>query len=240
MNGSKLASLLVAVVTLLLFVGCSNDGEEARVGGGDDTSLGDLVSKLDGAEYWVSYDSTSADGSNGVLTVAVSGEKTYVSMDFAGGTGQAGLSGILIEDGANSYSCDGLANLFGLFGGASSDSNVCYRSDTTKENDMPSLRDFFNPAALAQALAGAQTGSDGNESIAGREARCFKIEGVEAISSGRICVEDSIGVPLLIEGVDDEGARFSQHARELRDEVDDSVFEPPYEMKDYPELSPDQ
>ncbi len=230
----------MTAVLLLCLSACSGGEEEASVeqAAGDDASLSDLVSRLDGAEYWVTYDSSSADAANGLLTVAVKDEKTYVSMDFAGGSDQAGFSGILIEDGTNSYSCGGLANLFGLFGGASSETNVCYRSDTTNENDMPSLRDFFNPAGLGLALSGAQAERDGNEFIAEREAKCFKIAGIEAISSGRICVEGSIGVPLLVEGVDDEGARFSQRAKEMRDQVDDTVFEPPYEVKGYPEISP--
>jgi hypothetical protein len=116
---------------------------------------------------------------------------------------------------------------------------VCYQSESMDESDLPSLRDMFNPAGLGLGLSGAQAERDGSESIAGRKAKCFKIDGIdEVISSGRICVEGSIGVPLLMEGTDSEGATFSQRATDLKEKVDDDIFEPPYEVKDFSEMFP--
>jgi hypothetical protein len=41
-----------------------------------------------------------------------------------------------------------------------------------------------------------------------------------------------------MEGTDSEGATFSQRATELKEKVDDDMFEPPYEVKKLSEMFP--
>jgi hypothetical protein len=228
-----------ALVVALVVIACSDDNQESREEGAveEDISLRELVTKARAGEYHVTYDVKDAEGAEGQITVAVKDDKTFVEANFGEGPGtEGGIESISIDDGSTSYSC---GDTFGLLSEGEEGGEVCYGAPSSQENDIPSLRDFFNPVGLAEGLASAgQAEADGTESIAGQDVRCFKVNTLEL--SGRVCVEEELGVPLLLEGTDPDDASFSWRATELRDEVDDSVFEPPYEVKDYPVISPSE
>jgi hypothetical protein len=219
-------------------IGCSSSDDETGSNGqslSEDASLSEVISGVSGSdEYQVTYDSVDAEGTKGRYTIAVKGEKTYAAFDFdSSSLGDSGFESIAIDDGESSYNC---GDPLGVGGQGSEPSEVCYSSPSGQgESDVPSLRDLFNPAGLVAGLAnaGAETGPDGTEDIAGHEARCFKVE-EQTIGKGRLCVHLELGVPLLLEGTDPEGAHYSSRATEVKAEVDDSIFEPPYEIKDYP------
>jgi hypothetical protein len=226
-----------AVVGLGL-IGCSSSDDETGSNGqslSEDASLSEVISGASGSdEYQVTYDSLDAEGTKGRYTIAVKGEKTYAAFDFdSSSLGGSGFESISIDDGTSSYTC---GDPLGIAGQGSEPSEVCYGSPSGQgESDLPSLRDLFDPAGLVAGLAnaGAETGPDGSEEIAGQEARCFKVE-EQNIGKGRLCVHLELGIPLLLEGTDPEGARYSSRATEVKGEVDDATFEPPFEVKDYP------
>ena len=227
----------VPAILGLALMGCSSSGEDASSGSGskdDDASLRDIISGASSDEYRVTYEARDADGTKGRYSIAVKGGKTYAAFDFESGSlGESGFESISIDDGTTSYNC---GDPLGIYGQGSEPTEVCYSSPSGQgESDLPSLRDFFDPAGLAAGLAnsGAETGPDGTEEIAGQEARCFKVE-EETLGKGRLCVDPELGIPLLFEGTDPEGAKYSSRATEVQAEVDDSIFEPPYEVKDYP------
>jgi hypothetical protein len=233
-GAARITWIPIGAIIVATLMACSGGKPES---GDEDTagniSLQELVAKADSGEYHVAYDAKGADGSQGPLEVAVKGDKTFVSVDFEPGQGtEGGVQSIFIDNGSTSYTC---GDLFGVFGDTSDAGEVCYSAPSSEENDIPTLRDLFDPVGLAKGLASAgEADGDGTESIAGRDGRCFKVKSIDL--SGRLCVEQGLGVPLLLEGSDP--ASFSWRATELKDEVDDSVFEPPYEVKDFPETSP--
>jgi len=230
-----IGTLLLACLLLPgLAVAACSDGEEAgrdQTATDDDISLRDLVRKAGNGEYLVTYEVRQVGGTNGQYTIALKGEKTYGAFDFGESGGGSGRKSIEIDDGTTSYSC---GDALGLWGDQPDASPVCHgTSASPRENDMPHLRHFFNPAGVAVYLAsvGAETGRDGSVLIAGRTAKCYKVEDQSTIGKGRVCLEEALGVPLLIETTDAEGLESSSCATEFRDQVGDSIFQPPYPVR---------
>jgi hypothetical protein len=227
----------ISAMMVAALMACSSDNQESRdeEAAEQDVSLRELVAKADAGEYQVTYEGVDAEGTTGRYSIAVKGDKTYGAFDFdTGSLGESGYESISIDDGTISYNC---GDLFGIGGDGSEPTEVCYSSPSGQnESDLPSLRDLFNPAGVAASLADsvAEPERDGSEEIAGREGRCFKVDH-EILGKGRACVDPELGIPLLIDATDPEGVEFSSRATDVKSEVDDSLFEPPYPVEDYPD-----
>lgn len=189
--------------------------------------LGQLLSKASQAQFQATYEVKVSDGPDkATVTLVIKAGKSAFTIKAED------LEVTVIDDGQSSFLCGDLGGLVGGRGG-----KACYKSPRNQAGPGSELIGAFqglNPSELVEELgAGANVQRDGSQTIAGRKASCFKVSSPEG--QGRICLDESLGVVLLIEGkFDGEDGTFK--ATKFSDKVSDDAFKPPYGVKDISEL----
>ena len=224
-----LRSLPVAALAFVLAAftlsGCSGGGDEDSVG--DPTSEAAVRSAADrfrDASFTAEYTLNAEDIGDGTVTIYKDGN-TRFRFDIDATQAGEGVHLIIIEAEDSAFCLDDAGALGGIFG-LDGDDGVCFESDEGGTDDPGGFSSIFT-----QLLDGdVEVAEIGGRQIAGRQSRCYRIQGSEADVVDEVCISDE-GVFLYAKSSD--GSVLE--ATDVSDEVDSGVFDLPYEIRDLPE-----
>jgi outer membrane lipoprotein-sorting protein len=193
--------------------------------GGDDggetdpfAELDELTSDLESITGQISYDITSTDGTTSSMTFyAKPPNSRYDSSDGS-------TTSTVIYTPETTYICD-------------SSTESCFSTPGSGDSSAAGLLGAFLSPDVLQAYVGAAelAGLDVNisdESFNGIDAQCFAWDEdtEDGINRGKFCFSND-GVLVYEEFVDDSGTTTLE-ATAYSSDVDDSAFEPPYDVTD--------
>lgn len=189
--------------------------------------LQQAASNLKNSPFKIVYDMSQTDSSGstkqGTLTLVQKDKKSYV-----GSTGDLfGTSGAfaLIDDGTNSYLC------------TASPQKACIKTKSTGgAGGAAAIAAAFAPDKVLEKLnkSGATVKQVANQTIAGRDAKCYTV--TDSSGTGTGCIDAKTNLLLLADGnnLTTEGTKTSMKATEVNSSPADSEFEPPYPVQSLP------
>lgn len=189
--------------------------------------LQQAASNLKNNPFKVVYDMSQTDSSGktttGTLTLIQKDKKSYV-----GGTGDTfGASGTfaLIDDGTNSYLC------------TASPQKACIKTKSTGgAGGAAAIAAAFAPDKILAKLnkSGATVKQVANQTIAGRDAKCYTV--TDSGGTGTGCIDAKANLLLLADGnnLTTEGTKTTMKATEVNTSPADNEFEPPYPVQSLP------
>lgn len=227
---------LTAALIAVALMGC--DGNEPTM------TLGELLEGLPPTMFHAVYDlEVTEDGSTSelVLTMAMKGE---IASSLQLESERLAVS--VVKDEENAYIC---ANRFALPRADGSTDPVCFGGSVEDDPDGEGL--LLLAAIILESLDEiegqtsvwdpnddeAAVEREGTESIAARDAVCYEVSGPE--TDARLCVDEHTGMPLLWNGTVD-GYELLLQAKYFSDTVDETAFEPPYEVKEISDVFAEQ
>ena len=189
--------------------------------------LQQAASNLKDSPFKVVYEMSQTDSSgkttNGTLTLVQKDKKSYV-----GGSGDLfGTSGAfaLIDDGTNTYLC------------TASPQKACIKTKSTGgAGGAAAIAAAFAPDKVLEKLnkSGATVKQVTNQTIAGRDAKCYSV--TDSSGTGTGCIDSKSNLLLLADGsnLTTDGTKTTMKATEVNTSPADSEFEPPYPVQSLP------
>ena len=144
-------------------------------------------------------------------------------VDFIGQRDGQAYSGSSIIDRGSAYIC-GTGEFARLIGG--NEAGACARDPGGTGNPLEALFGAFNADPDIRIIERSQ------RQISGRTADCYTTEHATSLERGTVCQDAAGGALLAIESADPLGTNIV--ATELRDQVSDADFAPPYEVRELP------
>ena len=191
---------------------------------GSDNPLTDLQNAgkaLKNGNFKLSYDMTQTDTSGaatkGTMEFSSKGNKSYFKM--TGLTGASTGAYIIIDDGTNSFVC------------MDQPTKQCLKSASSA--GAGSIADAFQPTNILNELSasGGKFKQVGDQTIAGRSAKCY--QGSDTSGSGTACIDKKDSVLLLVDSTQSDGSKMTLKATQVGS-ASDSDFTPPYTVQSVP------
>jgi outer membrane lipoprotein-sorting protein len=191
----------------------------AKATSGSDNPLSDLqaaAKSFSDGNFKISYDmtTTSGDGpTTGSMTIAIKGGKSAITITGFGG--QEG-SMTLIDDGTNSYTCIDT-------------SKTCIKGGTS--GGAAAILEGLRPDNIIDEAtkAGAKVDKVGDQTIAGRSAKCYSAK--DDTSEGTVCLDKKSSFVVLVDTTDTDGSKMKLQAKSIADTASDDDFKPPYTVQ---------
>ncbi len=173
--------------------------------------------------FTVSYQMTETTSAgkvtNGTMAIAIKGGKSSFKLNGTLFGAQGDL--VIIDDGTNSFLC-------------TAQQKQCLKSKSGTGGAAGAFLTAFTPDKIIQEItsSGGTIKQVGDQTIAGRSAKCY--QGSGASGQGTICIDKKDNVMLSAEGTNSDGSKTKLVATQIGGSPSDSDFTPPYPVQSIP------